>query len=48
MREPLPSLREENPAIPQSIENIIKRATAKNPRNRYDTAREMHEDLLTA
>lgn len=48
MREPLPSLREENPAIPQSIENIIRRATAKNPKNRYESAREMHEDLLTA
>ena len=48
MREPLPSLREENPAIPQSIENIIRRATAKNPRNRYESARSMHEDLLTA
>ena len=48
MREPLPSLREENPAIPQSIENIIRKATAKNPKNRYETAREMHEDLLTA
>ena len=31
-----------------SIENIIKKATAKNPKNRYDTAGEMHEDLLTA
>ena len=48
MREPLPSLREENSAIPQSIENIIKKATAKNPKNRYDSARSMHEDLLTA
>ena len=48
MREPLPSLREDNPAIPQSIENIIKKATAKNPKNRYDSARSMHEDLLTA
>ena len=48
MREPLPSLREENPAIPQSIENIVRRATAKNPKNRYDSARSMHEDLLTA
>ncbi len=48
MREPLPSLREENSAIPQSIENIIRRATAKNPKNRYESAREMHEDLLTA
>ena len=48
MKEPLPSLRDDNPSIPQSIENIIKRATAKNPKNRYETAREMHEDLLTA
>lgn len=48
MRDPLPSLREENPAIPQSIENIIKKATAKNPKNRYEDARSMHEDLLTA
>ena len=48
MRDPLPSLREENPAIPQSIENIILRATAKNPKNRYDDAKSMHQDLLTA
>ena len=48
MREPLPSLRDENPAIPQSIENIIRKATAKNPKNRYESARSMHEDLLTA
>ncbi len=48
MRDPLPSLRDDNPAIPQSIENIIKRATAKNPKNRYDDARSMYEDLLTA
>ena len=48
MKEPLPSVREDNPSIPQSIENIIKKATAKNPKNRYDSARSMHEDLLTA
>ncbi len=48
MRDPLPSLRDENPAIPQSIENIILKATAKNPKNRYEDARSMHEDLLTA
>jgi len=48
MRDPLPSVREDNPAIPQSIENIILKATAKNPKNRYDDARQMHEDLLTA
>ena len=48
MRDPLPSLREENGAIPQSIENIIRRATAKNPKNRYENAKEMHDDLLSA
>mgnify|MGYP003304460861 CR=1 FL=1 len=48
MRDPLPSLRDENPAIPQSIENIILRATAKNPKNRYEDAKSMHADLLTA
>ena len=48
MRDPLPNLREDNPNIPQSIENIILKATAKNPKNRYDDARSMHEDLLTA
>ena len=48
MRDPLPNLRDDNPAIPQSIENIILKATAKNPKNRYDDARSMHQDLLTA
>ena len=48
LKEPLPSVRKSNPAIPQSIENVIIRATAKNPKNRYTDAREMHEDLLTA
>jgi len=48
MRDPLPSLREDNPAIPQSIENIILKSTAKNPKNRYDDAKSMHDDLLTA
>lgn len=48
MRDPLPSVRDSNPAIPQSIENIIIKATAKNPKNRYDDVRSMHQDLLTA
>ena len=48
MRDPLPSLRQENSNIPQSIENIILKATAKNPKNRYEDARSMHDDLLTA
>ena len=48
MRDPLPSIKEDNQEIPQSIENIILKATAKNPKNRYSDARSMHEDLLTA
>ena len=48
MKDPLPSVRDDNPSIPQSIENIILKATAKNPKNRYDDARSMHDDLLTA
>lgn len=48
IKEPLPSVRKQNEAIPQSIENIILKATAKNPKNRYHDAKEMHEDLLTA
>ena len=48
LKEPLPSVRKINPNIPQSIENVIIKATAKNPRNRYTDAREMHDDLKTA
>ena len=48
LREPLPSVRKVDPTIPQSIENVIIRATAKNPKNRYIDAREMHEDIKTA
>lgn len=48
IKDEIPSIREKNPAIPQSIENIVMRATAKNPKNRYTSAKEMHDDLLTA
>ncbi len=47
MKSEIPSVRKENESIPQSVENIIIKATAKNPKNRYETAKEMHEDLLT-
>ena len=47
LKEPMPSIRDEMPEIPQSVENIILKATAKNPKNRYADAREMHEDLKT-
>ena len=45
MKEKLPSVRKQNPLIPQSIENILLKACAKNPRNRYDSVRQMHDDL---
>lgn len=48
MKEKIPSIRKQNPTIPQSIENIVLKATAKNPKNRYDSVREMHNDLATA
>lgn len=48
MKEPIPSVIEINPNIPQSVENIILRACAKNPRNRYDSAAEMYEDIKTS
>lgn len=47
MKEPIPSVVEFNPEIPQSVENIILKACAKNPKNRYKSAIEMHEDLKT-
>lgn len=48
MKEKLPSIRKQNPTIPQSIENIVLKATAKNPKNRYDTVKDMYNDLQTA
>ena len=48
MKEQIPSLTKQNPMIPQSIENIVLKATAKNPKNRYDSVNEMHEDLKMA
>ena len=47
MRDPIPSIRKKNSSIPQSVENVILKATAKNPKNRYSDAKEMHADLLT-
>lgn len=48
MREKIPSVCEINPDIPQSIENVILKACAKNPKNRYDNVLEMHDDIKTA
>ena len=47
LKEPIPDIREIVPNVPTSIVNVIKKATAKNPKNRYSDARAMHDDLLT-
>ena len=46
MKDKIPSIRKQDPSIPQSVENILLKAAAKNPRNRYESVREMHEDFL--
>jgi eukaryotic-like serine/threonine-protein kinase len=43
-----PSVRRWNPAIPQSVENIVLKATAKDPFHRYNSVDEMEADLGTA
>lgn len=43
-----PSLKAIVPELPQSLENIVMKATAKNPSHRYQSADEMAEDLSTA
>ncbi len=48
MREDLPSVRDINPTIYQSVENIIIKATAKNVENRYQNASQMLDDLKEA
>ena len=47
MRDEIPSVRDFNPSIPQSVENIIIKATAKNVKDRYASADDMLEDLET-
>lgn len=47
MKDPIPSVCDLNENIPQSVENIVLKATAKNPKNRYDTVEEMKYDIKT-
>ena len=47
MRDPLPNVRQINPNVPQPMENIILRAAAKNPADRYQSAADMLADLST-
>ena len=48
MKDNIPSAKKLIPSIPQSVENIILRSTAKNPKNRYNDVKEMHNDLMHA
>ncbi len=43
-----PSVRRWNPNIPQSVENIVLKATAKNPLHRYNSALDMRQHIRTA
>jgi serine/threonine protein kinase len=47
MREPMPDLQQINPDVPNSIANIITRATAKQPEKRYSSCDEMLADVAT-
>ncbi|EOT39074.1 Stk1 family PASTA domain-containing Ser/Thr kinase [Enterococcus columbae] len=44
----IPSIRIYNKDVPQSLENIVLKATAKDPLDRYQSAEEMSADLATA
>ncbi|EKU27904.1 Serine/threonine protein kinase PrkC, regulator of stationary phase [Catellicoccus marimammalium M35/04/3] len=46
-QEEIPSVRKVNPNIPQALENVIFKATAKDPNERYRSVNEMSEDLST-
>lgn len=46
-REEIPSVREQNKEIPQALENVIIKATAKEPAERYSSVDEMAADLKT-
>lgn len=45
---PIPSLREFDSRIPQPLENVVLKATAKEPKNRYTSVSEMQADLETS
>jgi len=47
MKNQIPSVCNINSLIPQSVENIILKACAKNPKNRYNTVVEMYQDIET-
>ena len=47
-QKPLPSVIDENPSVPQALENVIIKATAKKLTNRYCSVSEMYVDLSSS
>lgn len=47
-QEPTPSMHQQNIEIPQPLENVVMRATAKDARDRYKSVVEMKKDLDTS
>lgn len=47
LQEETPSVRELFPSIPQSVENVILKSTAKDSAARYESADDMQDDLVT-
>ena len=47
-QKPLPSVIAENPSVPQALENVVIKATAKKLSDRYQSVSEMYMDLSTS
>nr|WP_174853924.1 Stk1 family PASTA domain-containing Ser/Thr kinase [Streptococcus suis] len=47
-QKPLPSVRGENANVPQALENVVLKATAKKLNERYKSVAEMYADLASA
>ena len=47
-QKPLPSVIDENPSVPQALENVVIKATAKKLTDRYQSVTEMYVDLSSS
>lgn len=48
VNEPFPAARQRNPQVPKTIEHVILKATAKDPKERFETVSEMNRTLQAA